>query len=129
MIQTRKNQINESVGNLRENLNEIYNNPVKVEDSEFDGKVQEVKSVVSDLHSKAAQKLGKFFQIKKHLHFSDLDDKDTKMIGQVNEVKTHVSDARKNIKDIDSKMGQIDDKVAFVKLELDRLKSDEGSHF
>lgn len=69
------------------------------------------------------------FSNKKHLHFSDLDDKDTKMVGQVNEVKTHVSDARRNIKDIDSKMGQIDDKVAFVKLELDRLKSDEGSHF
>jgi ribulose kinase len=58
LIQTRKNQINESIGNLRENLNEIQNNPVKVEDSEFDGKVEEVKSVVSELHSKAAQKLG-----------------------------------------------------------------------
>jgi hypothetical protein len=50
------------------------------------------------------------------------------MIGQVNEVKKHVSDARRNIKEIDSKMGQIDDKVAFISLELERVKSDEGKH-
>jgi regulator of replication initiation timing len=55
------------------------------------------------------------------------DDKDTKMIGQVTEVKNRVSDARKNIKEIDSKMGQIDDKTAFVNLELERLRSDKGN--
>lgn len=59
LIQTRKNQINESIATLRENLDEIHNNPVKVEDSEFDDKVQEVGDAVSSLSSKAAQKLGK----------------------------------------------------------------------
>lgn len=58
LIQSRKNDINSSIGVLRDNLNEIHNNPVKVEDSEFDAKVQEVGELVTKLHSKALEKLG-----------------------------------------------------------------------
>lgn len=49
------------------------------------------------------------------------------MIGKVSEVKSNVVDARNNIKEIDSKMNQVDDKTAFAKLEVERIKSDQGN--
>lgn len=60
LIQTRKNEINASIGALGESLDEIQNNPVTVNDSEFDAKVSEVKTTVQQLYDKAAKKLGKW---------------------------------------------------------------------
>lgn len=48
------------------------------------------------------------------------------MIGKVNEVKNQVVDARNSIKDVDYKMNQIDEKAAFLNLENQRIKSDQG---
>lgn len=45
---------------LREDLDEIVNNPVKVDDKEFDDKVARVRQEVEDLWEKARDKLRKF---------------------------------------------------------------------
>lgn len=43
---------------LRDTLNEIVNNPVTVNDNEFDKKVSEVSDQVQQLYNKANNKLG-----------------------------------------------------------------------
>lgn len=59
-----------------------------------------------------------------------LDDEGAKMIGKkVNEVKKNVIDARRNIKSIDSKMNEIDEKAAFLDLENKRVKFDQGMSY
>lgn len=57
LIQTRKNTINGTLATLRENLDEIQNNPITVNDSEFDNKVKIARTEVEQLHEKAKVKL------------------------------------------------------------------------
>jgi hypothetical protein len=59
LIQSRKNDINRTIVGLRENLDEIQNNPITVNDSEFDERVQQVKAELGKLHGRTEQKFGK----------------------------------------------------------------------
>jgi hypothetical protein len=43
---------------LRENLEEIHQNPVTVNDSDFDERVEKIKVDVEALHDKAEEKFG-----------------------------------------------------------------------
>jgi len=45
---------------LRESLDEIQNNPITVNDAEFDDRVRSVKEDVDSLVTKAGQKFGKY---------------------------------------------------------------------
>lgn len=54
---------------MRDTLNEIVNNPVTVNDSEFDDKVSEVRNLVQQLHNKANEKLSILYTKKKGLKF------------------------------------------------------------
>ncbi|CAD5234464.1 unnamed protein product [Bursaphelenchus xylophilus] len=106
LIQKRKNTLNGSITTLRENLDEIQNNPVKVEDSEFDARVSEVKGEVEELNSKAKSKL---------------DGNDVKLLGQVDVVKRNLAEASEAVSNIRHNLDDIDNKAAYVELERQRL--------
>ncbi|CAD5229337.1 unnamed protein product [Bursaphelenchus okinawaensis] len=106
LIQKRKNELNGSISALRENLDEIQNNPVKVEDAEFDARVNEVKEEVEELSSKAKSKL---------------DGNDAKLLGQVDVVKKNLDDASGAVSHIKNNLEKIDSKAAYVEVERQRL--------
>lgn len=57
LIQTRKNSINKTITILRDNLDEIQNNPITLNDSEFEKKVKTARTEIDQLYTKAKQKI------------------------------------------------------------------------
>ncbi|KAI6173803.1 hypothetical protein M3Y98_01121600 [Aphelenchoides besseyi] len=110
VIAHRRNKVKERIEKLRVDLDDIQSNKVKVVNMEFDAQVQEVRQQVEDLHEKATSKL---------------DKDEAKMSGQVNDVKQRVQGARASVKDVDGKLREIEEKAAYVELEIKRLQMDK----
>ena len=110
LIQSRKNGLNGSISTLRENLDEIQNNPVTVNDKEFDDRVQQVRSNVNDLHDKTGKKLA---------------GDDSHMRLQVGDLKNQLGTAGHLLKSMGEKFGQLDEKTARVDHELRRFSADK----
>jgi hypothetical protein len=67
LIQHRKNEINSSLSRYREQIDDIQNNPMPVDDAEFDDRVNIVRKDVAALHDKARLKMGGYSSGIKHL--------------------------------------------------------------
>ncbi|KAI1730594.1 laminin EGF domain-containing protein [Ditylenchus destructor] len=112
LIQTRKNAANTTIAALRENLDEIQNNPVTVDDSEFDAKVDTVKGQVQELHDKASRKL---------------DGDDTQMRVQVDELKDQLQNSHSSVNNVDSRLAQIDASSSRIEAELKKFNTEKGT--
>ncbi|KAI1706360.1 laminin EGF domain-containing protein [Ditylenchus destructor] len=112
LIQTRKNSANTTIAALRENLDEIRNNPVTVDDSEFDARVDTVKGQVQELHEKASRKL---------------DGDDTQMRVQVDELKDQLQNSHSSVNNVDSRLAQIDASSSRIEAELRKFNTEKGT--
>lgn len=124
LIQTRKNSINKTMSALRENLDEIQNNPVSVNDTAFDGKVADVQSQVEALHDKAGKKLCRrlLFSVKSSNSAGDNSD----MLVQVNNLRDQLDNALKSVKSADERLRQIDSKSTGIEYEVNRFNADKS---
>lgn len=108
-------------------MDEIVNNPVTVNDSEFDQKVLDVSNQVQQLHNKANEKLSLFIAIIIIVTFIlYLDGDDAKMQLQVKDLNNQFENVDLLLKNVDSRLNKIDDKSSNVELDLQRLNSQKS---
>uniref|UniRef100_A0A914HV37 Laminin-like protein lam-2 n=1 Tax=Globodera rostochiensis TaxID=31243 RepID=A0A914HV37_GLORO len=114
LIQARKNDINGTMSELRENLDEIINNPITVNDREFDEHVQKVRADVETLHEKATKKL---------------EGDDSHIRDQALSLKGQLAEADILVLALRDRLQQIDTNAAVVEGQLDRFGGDkEATH-
>nr|CAD2172703.1 unnamed protein product [Meloidogyne enterolobii] len=110
LIQSRKNSINESMAGLRESLDEIQNNPITVNDAEFDDRVRSVKEDVDSLVTKAGQK------------FAGNDE--ATQIHVIN-IKEQFSESGNLLENVRENLRSIDTNSAIIEAQLERFAKEK----
>ena len=116
---------------LRDNLDEIQNNPVSVNDVEFDDRINTVKTGVRKLHEKASRKLGESGQnVFVHLITKYLEGDDSQIQVQVGQLKDRLSETELLVKKLQShNFPQIDHHSAQVRERLIRFEQERSDSF
>ncbi|KAL3091629.1 hypothetical protein niasHT_024211 [Heterodera trifolii] len=110
LIQSRKNELNGTMSELRENLDEIINNPIKVDDREFDEHVQKVRVEVESLHERALKKM---------------EGDDSHIRDQAISMRVQLAEADTLVLGLRDRLQQIDTNAAVIEQQLGQFSTDK----